>query len=459
MKKEVVVTRFSPVSLKVNSMTLLLDPDDLAKWERDGGRIQDVLSYLTPAEREFLISGVLPEEGGQILPDEVDAVVDIIMSLTRDPASAQRQKLVDRVFCFTGALVGMTRKEAEEKVKQLGAKVVKSITKKVTDVVVGRGGGAKISDAGRFDVRILKQSDFEALLHGEKVKQAEDLSSGRGDGVHSELGSDGVASSIASDDKFWNAFDGIGEIEPVSGMPRRVVHRRTGAVLALILPGEFVMGSPASEAGRRDDESQHRRVIRKPFYIGVTAVTQAQWKKVMKANPSRFRGSRLPVETISWPDCQDFLRKAGDGLRLPSEAEWEYACRAGTTSPFAFGDAISPAIVNYNGDQPGDDQRNRARTVAVGSLPANAWGLHEMHGNVWEWCQDGYRPYPETGTEQPSAEYHTMICRGGSWNSWASECRAACRFHDDQSYMSDNIGFRLAASVPLHAPRARNKLR
>jgi formylglycine-generating enzyme required for sulfatase activity len=209
------------------------------------------------------------------------------------------------------------------------------------------------------------------------------------------------------------AVSGSGR-DAATGLPRKVVHTATGAELVLINAGEFTMGSPAGESQRNSDEVQHRRQIRKPFYLGVTEVTQAQWRKVMGANPSRFQADDLPVEQVSWDDCQQFVQKAGGGLRLPSEAEWEYACRAGTTTPFAFGPTITPAQVNYDGNYPyGGASKGlyRERTVAAGSLPANAWGLHEMHGNVWEWCQDGYEAYPGSGTDEPSRAAGARVLR------------------------------------------------
>jgi len=243
--------------------------------------------------------------------------------------------------------------------------------------------------------------------------------------------------------------------DAATGYPQRVVHQQTGAVLTLLPAGEFTMGSPAGEAERQDDEVQHRRVIRKPYYLGVTEVTQAQWRAVMKdtelADPSRFKGDDLPVEMVSWDYCQEFLQKAGGGLRLPSEAEWEYACRAGTTTPFSFGATITPEQVNYNGNVPSGGASKglyRERTVAAGSLPASAWGLHEMHGNVWEWCQDGYEAYPGSGTEEPSRAAGARVLRGGSWSGNAHGCRAANRLGNVPGDRTLNFGLRLARTLP-----------
>jgi formylglycine-generating enzyme required for sulfatase activity len=236
-----------------------------------------------------------------------------------------------------------------------------------------------------------------------------------------------------------------------TGFPTRILHMPTGAELVLIPAGEFTMGTPASEAERGGDEVPHRRQIRQPFYLGANEVTQAQWRKVMGSNPSAFRGDDLPVEQVSWEDCQQFLTKVGGGLRLPSEAEWEYACRAGTTTPFAFGTTIMPAQVNYDGNYPyGRASKGlyRERTVAAGSLPSNAWGLHEMHGNVMEWCQDGYEAYPGSGTEEPARAAGARVLRGGGWSGHAIFCRAASRLRSVPGDRSNFVGLRLARTLP-----------
>jgi formylglycine-generating enzyme required for sulfatase activity len=156
------------------------------------------------------------------------------------------------------------------------------------------------------------------------------------------------------------------------------------------------MGSPTKEIGRDATETQHKVTLTKGFYMGVYTVTQEEWQEVMGKNPSSFKGEKnLPVEMVSWNDCQDFIKKLREkdkkAYRLPTEAEWEYACRAGTTTPFFFGKTISTDQANYNGSQIyGDGKKgiNRDKTTPVGSFPANAWGLHDMSGNVFQWCQD-----------------------------------------------------------------------
>ncbi|MFM7052728.1 MAG: SUMF1/EgtB/PvdO family nonheme iron enzyme, partial [Planctomycetota bacterium] len=202
-----------------------------------------------------------------------------------------------------------------------------------------------------------------------------------------------------------------------TGLPWKVRDRKTGIVMLLCPPGEFIMGSPAAEAGRSDDETQHRCTIRKAFYLSETELTQEVWQKVMGANPSKFRGATSPVEQVSWNDCQQFC--AATGLRLPSEAEWEYACRAGTTGAYA-GDLGSMAwYIDSSGGSP----------HPVATKKANPWGLHDMHGNVSEWCEDAYGPYPsQGGTEEAATFGPNRVLRGGYWNSPTGSVRSSSRF-------------------------------
>ena len=231
-----------------------------------------------------------------------------------------------------------------------------------------------------------------------------------------------------------------------------------GMAFVYIPRGEFMMGSPSNEPGRDDDETQHRVTLTKGFYMGTTEVTQGQWKAVTGSNPSRFKdcGDDCPVEKVSWNDVQAFIqklnRREGETYRLPTEAEWEYAARAGTTTPFTYGRCLSTNQANYNGDYPlegcgkGED---RSRTIPVGSLNApNAWGLHDMHGNVWEWCADWYGDYPSGSVIDPAGPLagSDRVLRGGSWSSIAGYCRSAYRGYGTPSRRGNNGGFRLALS-------------
>lgn len=185
-----------------------------------------------------------------------------------------------------------------------------------------------------------------------------------------------------------------------------------------IEPGSFLMGSPEDEMGRDDDEDRHEVTLTQGFWIADTAVTQVLWEVVMGKdnNRSRFKDEHRPVENVSWNDAQAFIdklnnKKAELKLCLPSEAQWEYACRAGTDTPFHFGQNINSEMVNFDGTVPYNDGRKseyREETVPVRSLPSNAWGLFEMHGNVWEWCLDWWQEHlgsdPVTDPEGPGAE-------------------------------------------------------
>ena len=183
-----------------------------------------------------------------------------------------------------------------------------------------------------------------------------------------------------------------------------------GMKFVWIPAGTFVMGSPLEEKDRAPSETQHRVTLTEGFYIGQYAVTQEQWQTVMGANPSFFKGDKtLPVETVSWVDSQEFLQKLGqkDGriYRLPTEAEWEYACRAGTKTPFHFGEVITTDQANFNGNLPYKRYQAgvfRNKTTPVGSFPGNAWGLYDMHGNVWQWCHDWLEDYPQNPVVDPN---------------------------------------------------------
>ena len=223
-------------------------------------------------------------------------------------------------------------------------------------------------------------------------------------------------------------------------------------------PGTFEMGSDEDEPERNPwmgKETKHKVILTQGFWLADTAVTQALWDVVMKNNPSDFKGDERPVERVSWEDVQRFTDTLNGlipelGVRLPWEAEWEYGCRAGTTTPFSFGDNISPEQVNYDGNSPyGDGEKGeyREQSVVVKSLPCNDWGLYEMHGNVWEWCGDRYQE--DLGSESvldphgpEKGEYRVM--RGGSWFSDGRLVRSAIRDGYDPSNRNLDIGFRLA---------------
>ena len=216
-------------------------------------------------------------------------------------------------------------------------------------------------------------------------------------------------------------------------LPWKVRDRKTGIVMLLCPPGEFMMGSPASEAGRKDNEAQHSVTITKAFYLSETEVTQEVWQKVRGANQSKYKGANNPVELVSWNDCQKFCQSSG--LRLATESEWEYACRAGTTTAYSFGVSIMPQQANIESTK---------GTVACGSLPANHWGFREMHGNVWEWCEDGYQATASSTQDAVNGNSWSRVLRGGSWLNVTYYVRSSYRHTYAPSYAYSSIGFRVA---------------
>jgi len=237
-----------------------------------------------------------------------------------------------------------------------------------------------------------------------------------------------------------------------------------GMKLVLIPSGEFLMGSPDSDSEALDDEKpQHRVRTMRPFYLGVTEVTQGQYRALNNENPSRFKGSDdLPVENVSWDDAIAFCNKlsereglkpyyqlgtgapsGGDGYRLPTEAEWEYACRGGNTTRYSFGDDAT-RLAEFGWYQGNSDRK----THPVGQKGPNAWGLYDMHGNVWEWCGDGYKTsyYKESPPTDPSgaSQAALRVLRGGSWSSRPRFARSALRYGYTPALRRDDVGFRVA---------------
>ncbi|XZN92881.1 MAG: bifunctional serine/threonine-protein kinase/formylglycine-generating enzyme family protein [Microcoleus sp.] len=218
--------------------------------------------------------------------------------------------------------------------------------------------------------------------------------------------------------------------------------------------GTFMMGSPNSEEGRYDNESPQHRVTVPTFFAGKYPITQAQWQAVMGNNPSNFKGEKRPVENVSWDDAVAFCKKlsqtTGKTYRLFSEAKWEYACRAGTTTPFHFGETITPELVNYDGNHPYANAakgKYRAATTDVGSFPPNAFGLYDMHGNVREWCSDewhsNYDGAPTDGSSWEIGQSDCRLLRGGSWDDLPWGCRAAIRSLSAPDVGDGYFGFRV----------------
>jgi len=243
--------------------------------------------------------------------------------------------------------------------------------------------------------------------------------------------------------------------------------------------GTFSMGSPASEPQRGDNESPQHQVTVSAFYIGRDLVTQNDYQELMGSNPSSFKGWNMPVERVTWFDaveyCNKLSQKEGltpaytisgtgnsrtvdwnknaNGYRLPTEAEWEYACRAGTTTPFSTGNNITTDQANYDGNYPYSNYGRgqwREKTTNVGSFPANAWGVFDMHGNVFEWCWDWYGVYESGPQTDPAGAESGLyrVLRGGSWFDNGRYIRSANRNSSSPSLRSHSVGFRLARSMP-----------
>ncbi len=225
--------------------------------------------------------------------------------------------------------------------------------------------------------------------------------------------------------------------------------------------GNFFMGSPADEEQRSDDESPQHSVNIKPFFMGKFAVTQAQYKEIMGLgySPSTLNTEQYPAESLSWNNaiefCQRLTEKTGRKYRLPSEAEWEYACRAGTTTAFHFGETITTDLANYDGNNTYAEApkgKVRKQTTKVGSFSPNAFGLYDMHGNILEWCQDtwqeNYKDAPSDGNawiEDGNDAYRVL--RGGSWKKFPAYCRSAFRYYDDPNYGHEDFGMRVVCDI------------
>jgi len=300
---------------------------------------------------------------------------------------------------------------------------------------------------------------------------------------------DGLSGTLAVDVRFWN--DNWGNLpswplfnlrQPIPGAHWSYTTpvgapMQTIPNMAWIPCGTFVMGSPASEAERGDDETQHTVTLSTGFYMGKYLVTQADYLAVMGNNPSWFTTQDLngnpipvdlsrPVENVSWDDATAYCAQltaqeqaagrlsAGWVYRLPTESEWEYACRAGTTTAFYCGSALRSGMANFYGHEEYDasvgDIYNPSGiylvcTTPVGSYQPNAWGLYDMAGNVWEWCRDWYGTYPIGSVTDPAGPTSgsLRVIRGGNWNNGANGCRSARRINDNPAGRNSRVGFRV----------------
>jgi formylglycine-generating enzyme required for sulfatase activity len=254
------------------------------------------------------------------------------------------------------------------------------------------------------------------------------------------------------------------------GLLVETLTERLGLEMVLLPGGTFVMGSPETEPERSVAEGPQHTVSLESFLMGRYPVTQAQWravaampqiKRTLKPDPSRFKGANRPVESLTWYDavefCDRLAKHVGKPYRLPTEAEWEYACRAGTTTPFHVGETMTTDLASYDGDSTyanGPKGRSRKETTAVDAFGiANAFGLCDMHGNIWEWCQDRWHDNYEGAPTDGSAwlsdnERASHIIRGGSWDFYPWDCRSASRIDNAPDSRADDVGFRVVCSAP-----------
>jgi len=262
---------------------------------------------------------------------------------------------------------------------------------------------------------------------------------------------------LLMDEKTFNLLKGWKHSE-WKNLAKKTGYNVVQLEMVMIPSGSFMMGSPETEEGSNDDERPQHHVTVPSFLMGKYPVTQAQYQAIMGTNPSLFKGSNRPVECVSWDNAVAFCEKlsqiTGKTYRLPSEAEWEYACRAGTTTPFHFGETITTDLVNYNCNYTygqGSKGVYRKETTEVGSFGvANNFGLYDMHGNVWEWCQDDWHNDYEGAPIDGSAwlnneeDNNWKLLRGGSWDTYPENCRSAFRNLSNLDHYYDiHIGFRV----------------
>ena len=247
---------------------------------------------------------------------------------------------------------------------------------------------------------------------------------------------------------------------PVFSQQLKEITNSVGMKLVLIHAGSFTMGSPEGEIGRQENETPHEVTISNSYYLGVFEVTQGEYEKVIEERPSVFIGIHLPVNQISREDAVTFCKKLSDlpeekatgrNYRLPTEAEWEYACRANSPTAYCFGDSTESL-----GEYAWFDTNDGRTPHPVGQKKPNRWGLYDMHGNVWEWCNDWYIEYPSGAAINPSGPRggKSFVFRGGSWSNPAASCRSAHRFTIEPTFRSGSLGFRVALSPPAKQPEA-----
>jgi formylglycine-generating enzyme required for sulfatase activity len=416
----------------------LIDPLAAAEEYSTAIKILTLVRPLATGDAEVLAAAQKRAENIEALRAAHDRFAQQVEKLKTSPNDPAANTAAGSYLCFgrgdweTG--LPLLAKGSDANFKQL-AILELSRPAKAEDVIGLADGwwGVSAKQLGAFQLQIRRHA---ASLYGPALDGAT--------GIRRKLMEKRIAEAAAGD---------AGAQPPHTTASRTdvdVLTNSLGMRFLRIKPGTFVMGSPATEEGRNDNEVQHEVKLTKSFMLAATPVTQHQWLALMGNNPSRFKGENLPVEQVSWDDAADFCKKLsqkeGKHYRLPTEAQWEYACRATTTTAFNTGAAISTDKANYNGNgAPG-------KTTPVGSYTPNKWGLYDMHGNVRQWCSDVYDGYPSgevvdpVGPEQKPNASHVM--RGGSWYYAAEVCRSARRDGAGADSRSDTCGFRIVLAPP-----------
>ena len=262
-------------------------------------------------------------------------------------------------------------------------------------------------------------------------------------------GSSGARSKI-SEDFFEVVTPGEG-----TSLPRVIRHRKSGMRLILVEPGSYQRGSPDSEPDRQRNEFLHDVSVDRPFYLAETELTCSEWRAITGEEPPTDQGepsasARFPVMGVSWNRARQLAEECnaetGSGWRLPTEVEWEYACRAGTTTAFSFGERIDQSLACMNGARPypdGPKGESRDGPVEVASYDPNPWGFYDLHGNLWEWCVDLYDPHPERGEARVEKEGASRVIRGGGFPAAGKRCRSAYRDGYPPSSPGEKYGVRL----------------
>ena len=295
--------------------------------------------------------------------------------------------------------------------------------------------------------------DSPSVVKPARVPQSSKTAPAPSENPNSNKNTDDLKTSSQKTPKLWTESN-----TRKAGYRQTITIKGVEYAFRWIPAGSFMMGSSSAENGRYEDEIAHEVKLSRGFWMLETEITQEMWESVIGNNPSAFSGSkRLPVENVSWSDCQKYVSKlqtlgvCPEGFRfaLPTEAQWEYACRAGTATPFSFVTLDGGhANIHGLGMSIGTSSENRylKRTTEVGSYSPNAWGLFDMHGNVWEWTADWYGDYPQNTVTDPRGPVHSpgVVCRGGCWDDYADNCRSARRFGSKPGFSDSRIGFRIA---------------